>query len=189
MLTGEERMMRTWRALVAVAAAGLLGLASAFVGTGPATAATTWTTWVSVLKPAGATDTKVLEFNGLSDGAPAMIRHHYGIDFQLFTMTLKASTSDSRGIFELRNKVTGGCLDMATDGPVGNGTRVQQWACSGASNQRWVAKPVVSGNNWVKLVNVRSGLCLDVTNVSYTDYATLQVWQCSGNWNQRWNIF
>jgi hypothetical protein len=66
MLTGEERMMRTWRALVAVAAAGLLGLASAFVGTGPATAA---------------------------------------------------------------------------------------------------------------------------TNVSYTDYATLQVWQCSGNWNQRWNIF
>jgi hypothetical protein len=177
------------RKALAVVAVGLVGLASGFVGTGPATAATTWTTWVSVLKPAGATDTKVLEFNGLFDGAPGIIRQRNGGNFQLFTMTLKTATSDSAGIYELKNKVTGGCLDMAIDGPVGNGTRVQQWECTGASNQRWVARPVVSGNNWVKLVNVRSGLCLDVTNVSYTDYATLQVWQCSGNWNQRWNIY
>lgn len=180
--------MRTRKAL-AVAAASLVGLASMFVGTGPATAATSWTTYVSVLKPAGATDTKVLEFNGLFNGAPAMIRHYYGNNFQFFTMTRTGATSDSAGIYELKNKVTGGCLDMATDGPVGNGTRVQQWDCSGANNQRWVARPVVSGNNWVKLVNLQSGLCLDVTNVSYTDYAALQVWQCSGNWNQRWNIY
>ena len=181
-------MMRTRKAL-AVAAAGLIGLASVFVGVRPAAAATSWTTYVSVLKPPGATDTKVLEFNGLFDGAPAMIRHYNAINFQYFTMTRTGTTSDFAGIYELRNKVTPGGLDMATDGPVGNGTRVQQWACSGASNQRWVARPVVSGNNWVKLVNLQSGLCLDVTDVSFTDYATLQVWQCSGNWNQRWNIY
>jgi ricin-type beta-trefoil lectin protein len=57
----------------------------------------------------------------------------------MFTMTRTGSTSDLAGIHELKNKVTGGCLD--------------------------------------------------VTGVSYTDYATLQVWQCSGNWNQRWNIY
>jgi hypothetical protein len=88
----------------------------------------------------------------------------------------------------LKNKNSGKCLDMATDGTIGNGTRVQQWTCSGATNQRWVARSVVAGNNWVKLVNQRSNLCLDVTNVSYTDGALLQVWSCSGNWNQRWNI-
>jgi hypothetical protein len=79
------------------------------------------------------------------------------------------------------------CLDMAIDGAVGNGTRVQQWDCSANANQEWIA---VGTSGWVELRNrFNPNLCLDVSGARYADGALLQVWQCTGQWNQHWNIF
>lgn len=95
--------------------------------------------------------------------------------------------------YELRNQLSGKCLDMATDVPMENGVRVQQWDCQGSPNQRWLAVPVQPGEDWVQLVNLKSAtgpdrLCLDVTDRKYASGAPLQVWTCNGNWNQRWNM-
>jgi len=90
------------------------------------------------------------------------------------------------GTYTLKNASSGKCLDMATDGPVGNGTRVQQWTCNSLSNQDWIAG---GGSGWVTLRNRNSNLCLDVKEANFANGAQLQVWQCGGAWNQRWNIF
>lgn len=76
---------------------------------------------------------------------------------------------------------------MAIDGAVGDGTRVQQWDCSGATNQQWIAGGT---SGWVTLRNRRNqNLCLDVSGANFADGAPLQVFTCNGQWQQRWNIF
>ncbi|WP_182905022.1 RICIN domain-containing protein [Microbispora sp. H13382] len=183
--------MRT-RKSSAIAAASLVALASVFVAPAPAQAAIT--TYISVLKKPGETQTMVLSLDYYTssalDGTLAVIWPKVSLpDVAYWTITRTSTTSDGAGVYELKNAHSLMCLDMATDGPVGNGTRVQQWTCRGTANQRWIARPVVSGNNWVKLVNQQSGLCLDVTDLNYAQNTRLQVWSCAGNWNQRWNIY
>ncbi|GII92188.1 RICIN domain-containing protein [Sinosporangium siamense] len=180
--------MRT-KKLFAIAIAGIVVLAGGFFN--PANAGAAFiTTWVSVQRPNGATGTKVLDVRDGSqaNGARVQIWQRNGYAQQYWTIE-RTGTSNSLGVYQLTSRHSGKCLDMAIDGTIGNGTRVQQWTCTGATNQRWIARPVVAGNNWVSLVNQRSGLCLDVPNYSYTDGNMLQVWQCHGDWNQRWNIY
>ncbi|MEZ0075158.1 RICIN domain-containing protein [Planotetraspora sp. GP83] len=181
--------MRT-RKFFAIAAAGLVALATVFAGPAPANATTyPITTWISVLGPNGSIGPKVLDIKDKStaNGARAQLWQLNRTDNQLWTIE-RIGTYGNYYYYELKNKLSQKCLDMATDGPVGNGTRVQQWDCRHTANQRWIARPVQSGNNWVELVNIESGRCLDVTDVNYADGALLQVWSCSGDWNQRWNI-
>ncbi|WP_204055913.1 RICIN domain-containing protein [Microbispora corallina] len=92
--------------------------------------------------------------------------------------------------FHLINKNSFKCLDMAADGAIGDGTRVQQWDCNGGANQHWIAKPVVNGNKWVTLRSLQNpNLCLDLSNFNYSNGALLWVWTCTDDWNQRWNIY
>ncbi len=164
-----------------------------FVGAAPANAAPPdyWDVdYISVQTPNGNIGPKVLDIKdgSAADGARAQLWQKNGNAQQRWNVT-KRGTEDGYPVYELRNGKSSKCLDMATDGAIGNGTRVQQWTCNGTPNQRWIAIPVVQGNNWVKLVNQQGRRCLDVTNVNYADGALLQVWSCSGGWNQLWNIY
>ncbi|WP_062345279.1 RICIN domain-containing protein [Herbidospora yilanensis] len=146
--------------------------------------------YVSVMRAPGAENRLVIDlpvpFQG--DGVRPELWPLTGGDTQYWAIVRTGTTSDFAGIYELRNYGSNRCLDMAVDGPIGNGTRVQQWRCSGGRNQRWVARPQVTGDPWVKLVNLQGNLCLDAVGASYHAGTKLQVWQCSGNWNQRFNI-
>ncbi len=144
--------------------------------------------YISVLQPSGTIGPKVIDIKDLSlaNGARAQLWQRNGGLNQAWTVWDIGSFGASRG-YALINANSGKCLDMAIDGAVGNGTRVQQWTCNFTANQEWLAD---GGSGWVTLRNrQRPDLCLDVTNVKYANGALLQVWTCSGNWNQRWNIF
>ncbi|MEU8266961.1 RICIN domain-containing protein [Sphaerisporangium sp. NPDC049002] len=191
--------MRT-RKLFAVAAASLVALATVFISQAPANASIT--TYISVLPQSGTKmvlDTKMdsSTANGMANGAPAQLWQlrtaSPGVEVgnQRWIITVKYIDADNHVVYELKNQLSGKCLDMAIDGAIGNNTRVQQWDCSGASNQRWTAVPAPAdlGSSWVQLVNLRSGLCLDISGASYTNGRPLVVYQCHGSWNQRWNIY
>lgn len=154
-------------------------------------------TWISVMKPPLAEKTpKVLDvLNGSQANlAPVQIWRQNGNAQQNWDIAPVGSFG-SLTTYVFINQHSGKCLDMKNDGPVGDGTVVQQYDCLYNANQIWAAERVVTDSTdptykWVKLFNMqRVDLCLDVKDVNYSDGARLQVWTCSGHWNQRWNIF
>ncbi|AQZ61926.1 hypothetical protein BKM31_10980 [[Actinomadura] parvosata subsp. kistnae] len=77
------------------------------------------------------------------------------------------------------------CLDVS-EGAVANGTRIQQWACSGALAQRWRAERRAAGV--FSFVNPKSGKCLDVPNgnISVDPGDKVHLWTCNGTGAQDW---
>jgi large repetitive protein len=71
------------------------------------------------------------------------------------------------------------CLDLNNFGTT-NGTKVQLWDCTGASNQVWQLQP----DGRVK--NPASGRCLDVSGGGATNGTLVQLWDCSNIDNQTW---
>jgi hypothetical protein len=181
--------------LFAVAAAALVTLAPSFTGAASANAAAALTTWVSVLHPNHYPSNMVLDVVGGStaNGARIQLWERNGNSQQYWTMVKNDRVAyQGRLVYRLVNQKSGKCLDMKSDGSVGNGTPVQQWDCNGRSNQSWVAWPVTdsSTKNWVMLRSLeRPDLCLDAYDFRYSSGTPIQVWECFGAWNQRFNIY
>lgn len=73
------------------------------------------------------------------------------------------------------------CLDAAFGGTT-PGTFAIIWPCSSASNQwRFNANGTVT--------DIRSGLCLDVTQNSTGNGSPVQLWTCNGGTNQVWSSY
>jgi len=72
---------------------------------------------------------------------------------------------------------SGLCLDV-TDGG-GTGTPLQVWDCAGNAQQAWTFTAGTVRNR---------GLCIDITNGSQSDGATLRVATCNGGWAQKWTV-
>jgi ricin-type beta-trefoil lectin protein len=77
------------------------------------------------------------------------------------------------------------CIDVV-DGATGNGARIQQWTCSGVSQQRWNYYDV--GGGYVRIVNQKSRRCLDVLNGSTGNGTAFQQWDCNGSQQQQFTI-
>ncbi len=73
-------------------------------------------------------------------------------------------------------EVHGRCLDVA------NGTTLALWICNGGGNQQW------RFNADGTIVNVQTGLCLDVKGGGIDNNTPLQVWTCNNGAHQRWAI-
>ena len=86
------------------------------------------------------------------------------------------------------NVASGKCLDVsgaATD----DGTRVQQWSCTGGANQKWQPQPVAGDQSGaVQLVAVHSGKCLDLPAQHTGTGSAVQEWSCTGGANQHWTV-
>jgi hypothetical protein len=84
--------------------------------------------------------------------------------------------------FQLVNHRSGQCLDV-TGAAMANGTRLDQWPCSGGDWQRFSHDPTTG------LVRSQRDprFCLDNGGV-FADRAPVQLWTCSGNANQRFTI-
>ncbi|WP_371780639.1 RICIN domain-containing protein [Streptosporangium subroseum] len=94
--------------------------------------------------------------------------------------------------YEIKNQLSGKCLDKSESQPNANGNAVYQYGCTGANNQKWEKIPYGS-SGWTQLKNVAGGRCLDIQNQSWVDGATIHVWDCYSQsgapaWSQRWNI-
>ena len=81
---------------------------------------------------------------------------------------------------------TGSCLD-ANGSSTANGTKVQIWAATGASNQKWTFVNEGGGQYQIQ-PSYTAGLALDVTNNGTTNGTTVQLWAPSGATNQRWSL-
>ncbi len=69
----------------------------------------------------------------------------------------------------------GKCMDAAG---TTNGTTVQLWTCTGATNQTWTA----GTDGTIRTL----GKCLDVRDHGTTNGSRIQIWDCTGNNNQKW---
>jgi hypothetical protein len=92
---------------------------------------------------------------------------------------------DAQTTYELISVNSGKCLDV-TDWSAANGTRMQQWACTGGANQQWQIAPVASGTSLI--VSVFSAKALDVTDWSPDNGAPIQQWDPHGGANQQWTL-
>ncbi|MEU9997221.1 RICIN domain-containing protein [Streptomyces sp. NPDC050848] len=92
-----------------------------------------------------------------------------------------------RNRFDIVAKHSGKCLDVEW-GSTKNGTRVQQFRCTGNINQKWYLWR--RGDNKWEIRSAHSEKCLDIHSPSGTPQpgAHLQIWPCHGGSNQAWTI-
>jgi uncharacterized protein (DUF1800 family) len=88
-------------------------------------------------------------------------------------------------LYELVSVNSGKCLDV-TNWSTANGTRMQQWACTGNDNQAWQLQAAASGTSVI--VSRFSAKVLDVMDWSPDDGAPIQQWDPSGGANQQWAL-
>lgn len=92
---------------------------------------------------------------------------------------------ESGKTYKITNKYSGKTLDVA-DNSMTDGGNVQQWAYTGANNQRWKVELLSDG--YYKITNISSGKVLDVAGPSTADGANIQQWTSTGAANQEWSI-
>jgi non-reducing end alpha-L-arabinofuranosidase len=80
---------------------------------------------------------------------------------------------------ELVGGQSGRCLDDPNSTTT-NGTQMQIWDCSGASNQRWT----VTGSKQLQVL----GKCLDASGQGTSNGTPVIIWDCNGQANQQWNV-
>jgi hypothetical protein len=88
---------------------------------------------------------------------------------------------------------SGMCLQPAPTGLqsiTDNGVRIAQLPCTGRSEQRWHSVPVGDddGQTLYYLINNLSGKCLDVTNASSSDRASIQQYTCNDGGSEKWIV-
>ncbi|MET7686860.1 RICIN domain-containing protein [Streptomyces sp. NPDC005483] len=71
------------------------------------------------------------------------------------------------------NELSGKCLDVSAVSTA-DGAAVQQWTCTGGTNQEFTLSPVATGSHDYQLVAVHSGKCIDVS----TARAQIHQWTC-----------
>jgi len=82
--------------------------------------------------------------------------------------------------------VSGKCADVAAFAQHDGGI-VQQWACSGNDNQKWLFQD--QGGGRFRIASKHSRKCLDVVNGSTADGAAIHQWSCKGGTSsQLWKI-
>ncbi|MFJ8043504.1 RICIN domain-containing protein [Kitasatospora sp. NPDC096147] len=109
-------------------------------------------------------------------------------DNQLFRLDYLSSDYGS-WTFTVRNTKDNLCLDVPDYGPVPAGTRVSEYVCdgSGLDNQQFRLVARSTGGSWI--VNVASGLCLDVDGVrTGGNDARLTLYPCSDADDHAWEL-
>ncbi|GAA0670813.1 endo-1,4-beta-xylanase [Kitasatospora atroaurantiaca] len=90
---------------------------------------------------------------------------------------------NSGSIYTLTDTAAGRVLDEPA-GQNGNGTPLQVWDASGATNQQWRADR--NGDGTYTLTNIASGRALDEPGGQTGNGTRIQVWDSNGGANQHW---
>ncbi|MED5622062.1 RICIN domain-containing protein [Ideonella sp. BN130291] len=82
---------------------------------------------------------------------------------------------------------SGKCLDVrGGPGATGDGARIEQWACTGQSNQAWTLKDM--GGARYEFIANHSGKCMEVLNGATANGAAIQQATCTGMPQQLWTL-
>lgn len=125
---------------------------------------------------------KVLDVNGasLADGAAVIQWPSTGGTNQHWQLQ-----ANSDGSYRLLNSRSGKLLD--SPGSSTQGAALDQWSDTSSTNQSWKLAPS-STSGYYRLVNVRTGWCVDVANASTADGAAVIQWPTTGGANQDWQL-
>jgi hypothetical protein len=86
---------------------------------------------------------------------------------------------------------SGLCLDVPSSSTTG-GVQLDQWTCSGATNQEWALDPVgsyaTSGDSVYQLTVLNSGYTAEDESNSTTEGAAIDQWASNGGSNQHWTL-
>ncbi|GAA4598851.1 hypothetical protein BJY16_002864 [Actinoplanes octamycinicus] len=184
--------MRMRRVLAALTA-GVAALVGVVLAPASPASAAPYRAYVSILTPNGNIGPSVIDIKdgSMDNGGLAqlwILRTSGDVYNQRWSITRVTNLSAPFGKFEFTNARSGKCL---TDlGLPNDSNTVRQWTCSGSANQWWRAVRVSTTNaNWVELVNMGSGRCLDARGYGYGNGVVLQTYPCHGDWNQRFNPY
>jgi hypothetical protein len=92
------------------------------------------------------------------------------------------------GDFMIVSKSSGKCLDVSGEG-THNGANVHLWEPLSKANQLWRFED--AGGGFAKIVNINSGLCLEVSgndSGAKADGSNVRQWEYVGGWNQQWQL-
>ncbi|GGM81226.1 RICIN domain-containing protein [Dactylosporangium sucinum] len=84
-------------------------------------------------------------------------------------------------------KHSGKCLDVR-GGPAqtANGAVIEQWTCTGESNQNWTLRDMGSGQ--YEIIAQSSGRCIQSVNAGTTNLTGIEQWDCTGQPHQLWRM-
>ncbi|MFI1506225.1 family 43 glycosylhydrolase [Streptomyces sp. NPDC020597] len=126
--------------------------------------------------------TRAQKFTWNADGTP-----NFGTPVALGT-TLPGPSGETAltpTSYQLVNRHSGKCLDVANGGPA-DGTNIQQWACHTGANQKWRVED--QGNDTSRLVNVATGKVMDIANCGSADGADIRQWSWLNNNCQKFRL-
>ncbi|MFJ5231249.1 RICIN domain-containing protein [Kitasatospora sp. NPDC088391] len=110
-------------------------------------------------------------------------------DNQRFHFDNYGTTADGYAQYTVRNDKDNLCLDLPYFDGVPSGTLVSEYTCSGSTSDNELYKLVPRPNDGNWLVNVKSGLCLDVDGVrTGGNDARLTVYTCSDTDDHTWQL-
>ncbi|GGU93152.1 hypothetical protein GCM10010260_29990 [Streptomyces filipinensis] len=109
-------------------------------------------------------------------------------DNQLFYWDYVGDSSNGYALYNLRNVKDKLCLDVPDYGSVNAGTKVSEFYCNQTTGDNQLYAQVARSDGFW-LVNLASGLCLDVDGVrTGGDNARLTLYYCSDNDDHHWTI-
>jgi len=88
--------------------------------------------------------------------------------------------------YQVIAKNSGKCLDVRGDS-TSAGANIQQWSCTGNTNQQWLF--IAAGDGSYEVQSVNSGMSLNVDGNSSSNGAPIIQWPYSGTANENWQLY
>lgn len=106
---------------------------------------------------------------------------------QRFHIKAEGQVESGEWYYSIANVNSGKVLDCVAGGTT-SGTNVQQYTSNGTGAQQWFLRLVssASGDSYYQIVNVKSGLVLDVLGASSRVGANVQIYSSNGTAAQQW---
>ena len=112
-------------------------------------------------------------------------RNPFGVSEPTLVANYSGSVPAAGVFYKLTSKSSNKCADV-TSSSTANGTIVQQWTCSGQTNQAWKFERV---GDYFFIKPQHSGKCMDVENASQTNGAAIKQWPCAAtSTQQQWSL-
>ena len=95
--------------------------------------------------------------------------------------------ADSQGYYEIVNHGSRACVDVRSEeGLQNNGAHLQNYHCTGSTEQRWRLAP--TGDGYYYVVSKVSGKCMDVRGAWTVTTADVWQWSCANVPQQQWKL-
>jgi Ricin-type beta-trefoil lectin domain len=116
-------------------------------------------------------------------GSPLVIGSAAALAVAAATIVLTTNASAAITSSQLKNPVSGRCLDVTSAGTA-NGTQIQIWDCNGTNAQSWTSTAAKE----LKVTIGSVTKCLDANANGTANGTKIQIWDCNGTTAQKWNL-